>query len=235
MKLIVQVCPSTCLSHKPLWSSKQLDLLLITPSGLGCAKSCQWSKRRDLSWHLVSGWLEARPSNSNFYKYVQSCGTTIINPAGLQVGWSEGVPCGAAAKTGPLEECINSFQGGTSEPWQSRQRAERRHSQACVLWEYLLVFRCVPDLSLLLRLRLGCVSCLYSSLRLIDFQDLSDCYSPVGPRMQACQFQSQAIKEHPLCSGPYIWTPDVKTGAADLWLELPFEMPVLWIAVEGRV
>ena len=118
---------------------------------------------------------------------------------------------------GPLEECISSFWGGTSGPWQSREQKDgipRPVFSESIFWS-LDVFQ---TRSLLLRLKLGCVtvSCPNSALRLIDFQDLSDCYSPVGLRMQACQFQSQAIKEHPLCSGHQNWTPDVKTGAADL-------------------
>lgn len=44
MNLIVQLCPSSPLSLKPLWLSKQPILFLVAPSSWRCVKTCQCLK-----------------------------------------------------------------------------------------------------------------------------------------------------------------------------------------------
>lgn len=51
----------------PLMLSSPPKVLLICPHYWRCIKTCQCSKGTNLIYHLISGWLEAKPSGSSFY------------------------------------------------------------------------------------------------------------------------------------------------------------------------
>ena len=118
-----------------------------------------------------------------------------------------------------------------------RERAERWHSQACVLWEYLLVFICVPDLKPASQIKVGvCYSQL--SKRCLEADRL--------PRslwlLQFCGTKNASLLvSEPGHQGasPVQWAPELDTRCKN-WgsrpvVELPLAMPALWIAVGGRV
>ena len=46
-------------------------------------------------------------------KYIQSCGTAIVNSAGLQTRPSVDFPWATVAKIRAPDECVNAFLGGT--------------------------------------------------------------------------------------------------------------------------
>lgn len=79
-----------------------------------CIKTCQCSKVRNLIYHWVSGWLEARASGSNFksMQSMQCCRATIVSPDGFQTRISGVVPWETASKIWAPNKCISSLLGG---------------------------------------------------------------------------------------------------------------------------
>lgn len=109
---VIQPCPSSWLSVKPLCLSKQLIIFIIAPNSLGCAKSCHCPKRRrSVPRFRLTGSQTLRHQLFKVCEYVQFHRSTSISPAGYQSQVIWRCPVGGRCKNQGSRRVYKVFYG----------------------------------------------------------------------------------------------------------------------------
>ena len=128
MSVIVQPCPASWLSLKPLWLSKWPILFLVAPTSWRLSETSVFQSE-ELRQHWDSGRLEARPSGSGFENmqiYTVLRDPPKHKPRGQQSPVIQRCPLAGSCKTRAPDERMSLHLGGSNEPQPGVGRAGGR-------------------------------------------------------------------------------------------------------------